>query len=231
MEKGIKTVKLDLDACRIATTMGHVETSSTREREVPRTVNRQVLPSNDCNRKLYSSVAAGVPERKYKLSLGSKLNQPLDMIKKLLKTKVNPTEIKVGVTSLKSRRDGRVIIEASSKSEIETQGEKIGEKYGEELEVNIQKLKNPRLFLLNMPEDITQENVEEILRIENPELDLKEGDIRAKLCYTTKRKTKNLMIEVVSGTHKKLMQARIKLGWSICSFDDYIVAKRCFCCS
>jgi hypothetical protein len=27
------------------------------------------------------------------------------------------------------------------------------------------------------------------------------------------------------------MQAKIKLGWAICSVDDYIIAKRCFCCS
>jgi hypothetical protein len=110
-------------------------------------------------------------------------------------------------------------------------GEKIGENCGEELEVNIQKLRKPRLVLLNIPEDITLENVEETLTIQNPELNLKEGDISAKFCYMTKRKTRNLVIEVDSGTRKKLMQARIKLGWVICSVDDYIVAKRCFHCS
>jgi hypothetical protein len=35
--------------------------------------------------------------------------------------------------------------------------------------------------LLNIPEDTTLENVEETLTIQNPELDLKEGDIREKL--------------------------------------------------
>jgi len=49
------------------------------------------------------------------------------VIKQLLKSKVNPTEIKVRITSLKSLRDGRVMIEANSKKEIETLGEKIGE--------------------------------------------------------------------------------------------------------
>jgi hypothetical protein len=144
---------------------------------------------------------------------------------------VNPTEIKVGITSLKSLTDGRVMIQASSKNEIETLGEKIGEKCGEELEVNIQKLRNLRLDLLNIPDDITLENVEDTLTVQNPELDLKEGDIRAKFCYTTKRETRNLVIEVDSGTRKKLMQARIKLGWAICNVDDYMVVKRCFCCS
>ena len=142
---------------------------------------------------------------------------------------MNPTEIKVGITSLKSLRDGRVIIEASSKNEIEALGDKIGGKCGE-LEVNIHKL-NPRLVLLNIPEDITLDNVEKTRTVQNSELDLKEGDIRAKFCYTTKRETRNLVIEVDSGTRRKLMQAKINLGWVICIVDDYIVAKRCFRCS
>jgi hypothetical protein len=50
--------------------------------------------------------------------------------------------------------------------------------------------------LLNIPEDITPENAEETLTIQNPELDLKEGDIRAKFCYATKRKIRNFVIEV-----------------------------------
>ena len=90
------------------------------------------------------------------------------------------------------------MIEASSKKEIEILGGKFREKCGE-LEVNIQKLRNPRLFLLNIPVDIMLQNVEGTLTIQNPELDLKEGD-RAKLCYTTKRGKRNLVIEVDSGT-------------------------------
>ena len=123
------------------------------------------------------------------------------------------------------------MIEASSKNEILTLGNKIGGKCGVELHVTIQKLRNPRLVLLNIPEDITPENAEETLSILNPELDLKEGNIRANFCYTPKRKTRNLVIEVDSDTRKKLMQVRIKLGWTICRADDYIVAKMCFRCS
>jgi hypothetical protein len=126
LENEFNTVKAELVSYRRATTAGHAETSSVREREPLRTIGRRVLPSHDRNRKLYSSVVAGCAEERYTLTVKSKDNQPPDMIKKLLKSKVNHTEIKVCITSLKSRRDGRVMIEASSKNERETLGEKSG---------------------------------------------------------------------------------------------------------
>jgi hypothetical protein len=85
--------------------------------------------------------------------------------------------------------------------------------------------------LFNVPEDITLENMEDILTSQNPEQDIKVGDIKAKFSYITKRGTRNLVIEVDPSTRKKLMAARIKLGWTICRVDDYIVAKRCYRCS
>jgi len=47
--------------------------------------------------------------------------------------KVNPTEINVGITSLKSLRDGKVIIGVGSKKEIDKLEDKIKERCGEEL--------------------------------------------------------------------------------------------------
>jgi len=84
MEEEFNTVK-ELDACGSATAMGHAGTSSVLERELPKTFSRQVLPSHDCNWKLYSRVAARCAEKNYKLTLRSKDNHPHDMIKKILK--------------------------------------------------------------------------------------------------------------------------------------------------
>jgi hypothetical protein len=194
-------------------------------------VSRNYQEPHGSNRKFYSSVVAAHVETKHKILITSRVNQTPDMIKKLLKSKMNRTEIKVRITSLKLLTDGRVMIQANSTNEIEALGAKIEETCGTELEVNIQKRRNPILVLLNILEDIKPENAEETLTKQNPELDIKEGEIRAKFCYTTKRETRNLEIEVDSGTRKKLIQAGIKLGWAICKADDYIVAKRCFRCS
>ena len=133
--------------------------------------------------------------------------------------------------ALETLRDGRILIEAGSKKEIEALGEKIQERCGEELEINIQKLLNTRLVMLNIPSDITLENVKETLTQQNTELNLKDGNIDPKFSYTTKRGIKNLVIEVDSNTRKILLQNRIKMGWIICKVDDCMVAKRCFRCN
>jgi len=80
---------------------------------------------------------------------------------------------------------------------------KIQERCGEELEINIQKLRNPRLVMLNIPSDITLENVKETLIQQNTGLDLKDGKIDPKFSYATKRGIQNLVIEVDSNTLKK----------------------------
>ena len=37
-----------------------------------------------------------------------------------------------------------------------------------------------------------------------------------------------MVIQVCSGTRKKLLHTKLKLGWLICSTDEYLVARRCF---
>jgi hypothetical protein len=223
-------VKAELAACRQGVAKARTETSTAQEEEPPGCGGRQVLPSHARNPKLYSEVLTKSTDRKHRLSLRSKTNQPPDIIEKILKSKVNSTEINVGINSLRQLRDGRLLIETSSKKKKKKLGEEIKAKC-EEIDVNIQKLRNPRLVLLNIPEDITLDNVEETLIRQNPESDIKVGDIKAKFCYTTKRETRNMVLEVDPSTRGKLLTSRIKLGWSICRIDDYIVAKRCYRCS
>ena len=146
-----------------------------------------MLPTHNHPQKLYSDAVVRRAERKFLLTVKSKEIKTPDEIKSLLKTQVNPTEINVGITSIKPLRDGRIIIEAGSKDEIEKLGEHIVEKCGNELEIKIQRLRNPRLVMLSIPEEVTMENVRETLMKQNPEINLNERILQPKFCYTTKR--------------------------------------------
>ena len=105
------------------------------------------------------------------------------------------------------------------------------EKCRDELEPVLHRRRNPRLIIRNTPEDITTKNIEETLIKQNPDLYLQPGDIIAKFCFTTKKQTRNLVVEVNAQTRKTLMQRKVKLGWVICKVQDYLVPNRCFNCS
>jgi hypothetical protein len=178
------------------------EPSRERERVPPNTAGRQL--SLRGTSKLYSDVAAGHDEKKYKITIRNKGTHTLGEIKSLMKEKVKLTEIKVGIKSLTPLRDGRVIIEVGSKREMESLEEGIRERCGEELEINIQKLRKLRLVILNIPSEITMENIKETLTQQNTEIDIREGSFEPKFSYKTKRGTRNLVAEVDSETRKKL---------------------------
>jgi len=97
-------------------------------------------------KKLYSKIVGGKYEERHKLTLKPKVNQSTDEIKKLLKSKIDPVNMKIGIRALKSLRNGQVLNEADTKEELELLNSQIHDKCGDQLEVNIQKRRNPRLI-------------------------------------------------------------------------------------
>ena len=146
-----------------------------------------------------------------------------------MKTKVNPVEMKVGINSLKSLRNG--LIELYSREEAEKICNNINEKCGEELEATMSKKMNPRIIVFNTPEEITMETAVEALTTQNEELKKFEKDITPKFCFEDRRKNKNLVIEVSSAARKEILGRKLKLQWNMCNWDDYIKVGRCFKCS
>jgi hypothetical protein len=153
------------------------------------------------------------------------------MIKTVLRENVNPTEMMVGIKSLKSLTDGRVLIETGSLNELNMLSSTISIRCGEDLEVTVPRLWKPRMIIYNLPQEITADNLEDTLLSQNLELGMGKGDIVTKFKYKTKRGQINMVVEVGSETRKKLLGKKLKLGWLMCGVADYLVAKRCFKCS
>ena len=156
---------------------------------------------------------------------------PLESIKGILKAKINPTKIRVGINSLRTNRNGQVLIETSSREELKVIEKNIKEKCGDKLEVNAHKMRSPRMVILNIPEDISVDNIADAIVAQNADINVQQGDLKAKFSYLTKKHGRNLVIEVEAGTRKRLLQTKIKLGWQICAIRDYIVTTRGYKCS
>ena len=77
-----------------------------------------------------SQLSSASDEKRYKLMVKSKLDLSTEEVKTTLLTNINPTSMKVGIRSLKSLKDGRVLIEAGTTEEINKLKQTIQEKCG-----------------------------------------------------------------------------------------------------
>lgn len=191
-------------------------------------------PSGVQRKKLYSETVRPhnfKEEKRFKLIVSTKSDESSDSVKTLLKSKIDPTSINVGIQTFKSLKDGRVLIETRSKEEIEILNDKINNCCGNTLEAKVSKLRNPNLIIYNIPNDINKENATDIIVAQNSELALKEDDIIPKFTFRNKKNNLNLIVEVTSEVRKKLLEHKIKLGWVICRAVDYVVPLKCFKCS
>ena len=82
-------------------------------------------------------------KKRYKLFVKSKNNQSVEYTRTLLKSKVHPTQLKVGISARKTLKNGQILIESDNKSDLEEVNKRISEACGEELEGYISTLKNP----------------------------------------------------------------------------------------
>jgi hypothetical protein len=95
--------------------------------------------------------------------------------------------MKVGVSTFKALKGGRIVIDVGTKEEIDRIRTNIIENRGKEPEAKAQELRNPRLVIYNIPVDITIDNATETIREQNSELQLEESDITNKFIYRKKR--------------------------------------------
>jgi hypothetical protein len=117
------------------------------------------------------------------------------------------------------------------KKEIELLNSQIHDKCGGQLEINIQKRRNPRLIIYNVPDALAPDNAEGIIITQNPNLNLQEGDMQTKYTFKTRKNTRNLVIEVLPQTRRQLLHNKLKLEWMVCYVDDCVSVNRCFKCS
>jgi len=72
-------------------------------------------PPVGAKKKQFSEVLCGKNKERHKLTVKPKENQFADDIKKVLKTKIDPVNMKIGIRTFKSLKNGNVLISAHRK--------------------------------------------------------------------------------------------------------------------
>lgn len=183
----------------------------------------------------YSAIVGGTQQtnrpKSFKMIVKSKNNQSTEYMRTLLKTKVNPIELKVGINSLKSLKNGHLLIESGNKSEADIICQNINNKCGGELEANISMKRNPKIIIFSTPEEVTMENAVEALATQNEELNNGKEIMKPIREFKDRKKNKVLIMEISSEQRNMILGKKIKLGWNMCNWEDYIMITRCYKCS
>jgi hypothetical protein len=201
LESEVKKAKAQLEGRRAANLSARYATFRDETGETPAAGVKHVLPLAGGAKKLYAEVANESIEKRY-VVVKSKSDLSPETIISILKSKINPTEMKVGVKSLKSLRDGRVLIEVGSVGESQLLSADINAKCGEALETNVPILRKPRLIIRNIPQEMTLEGFEETLLTQNPELGMKPGEVTARFLFRTKKGEINMVVDFGSDEEK-----------------------------
>ena len=106
------------------------------------------------------------------------------------------------ILKVKLFNNGKVLTETNTKEEIQALEKDINSKCGGDLEANVHKLRKSRLVIYNIPEDITTNNIDDTLLVQNPDLGLNKGYIDAKfMCLKISTGTWSLKSEPGPGKY------------------------------
>ena len=94
---------------------GQLATSMCNRQESSTTGDRTNTPPSEGRKKQYAEVLSGKNGTIYKLTVRIKDNQTTETVKKIIKSKIDPTHMKRGKRKFKGLQNGEVLIESDTK--------------------------------------------------------------------------------------------------------------------
>lgn len=169
-----------------------------------------------------------------------KNHQESETTKKVVKEKINITDMAVGITKLKKGNKGNVILGCESKSEMEKLKVTVQNKLGEDYNIMEPKGAKSKIKTVNIEEEEIKLDDEKLLyaiikqnKIEDEREEFHMRIIKKIAKENTRGGENNgsLIIELDDVTYDELMKrGKINVGWRKCRVFDYISVKRCFKC-
>ncbi|XP_031638763.1 uncharacterized protein LOC116350907 [Contarinia nasturtii] len=217
--ESIKAVKTSLDA---------LDKKIMAQKQTPKVVKNATSQHASC------SFANVVKRSNVKPVVVIKPKNKQECAKTLEAITSNVNTAAVDVCSTRNVREGGIVLQCANATETMKVKSLVNEKLGDEYEIVLPKIKNPRLRVTNIPTNIAKEDIIDELKKNNEEL----IDCDVSLITVLKRKATSkqqsscdVIIEVNSDTYKMLMEMHtLRLPWRECNVYEHIYVKRCYKC-
>lgn len=158
-------------------------------------------------------------------------NQKSDETKKIIKSKVNPSDNQI--SAMRKAAKGAVVIECKdmiSGKKLESEAKS---SMGENYKVEIPKRRNPKFKICGMSEKLSADEI--ILRLINQNDFLNQDDefkvINISEMTRNKFERYQAIMETKPATYNKLMtNEKVYIKWDRCYINEYVQVTRCFKC-
>lgn len=197
------------------------------------------IVSNSCKKgdKSYAQITS----EKVEIDTNKKVNIPSLIIKPknvqrssktkddLLKT-VNPVNMNIGIRSMKTVKNGSVIVKCTSREKVEVLKKAVTETLKDAYEVDVTKLRNPRIKIANYEGHKNAKELEECLRKQN---DWITNDDYVSVTYVRKKRNMNSTIfaECSPVMFQKFAKfKKVYIEWQCCPVYEDINPIKCFNC-
>lgn len=156
-----------------------------------------------------------------------KQQQSPDQIKKDLDTNINPAELKIGVTNVKLTKFGNMIIKCQTKNEVEILRQALDNKLKNRYDIELSKLRQPRIKIVKVMQDFTPEVIEKYLKEQNNIT----GEAKVKYIRQNRNGSKTIICECTPNAfHQIINLKKICLGWERYMVYEDLSVPRCYNC-
>ncbi|GFY35803.1 uncharacterized protein TNCV_4841801 [Trichonephila clavipes] len=134
---------------------------------------------------------------------------------------------------MRTINNNRVLVQCISKEDKDRFLTAIKEKTNT-LKVSSPKKRNPNVLLKNLPNEISDHDVLQLLKDQNPELEEKvQLWEETKIRFTLKKfeNSRHLVLEMNPNCRNLCLNLKfLRANWNVCKIQDFIVINRCFKC-
>lgn len=158
-----------------------------------------------------------------------KKKQEANETRKQIKQNIDPTSI--NINNVVNKNSGGIAIKCGDKDSSEKLKNEIEAKLKDDYEVIMPKMIKPKVCIMNIENDETENEIVDKIKKQN--MELSNCDLKLVNTFRNKNKWRNLnaVLEMDSDSFNKIMKLeKIKVGWVKCFVREYFNLRRCFKC-
>nr|AKU04649.1 gag-like protein [Blattella germanica] len=156
-------------------------------------------------------------------------NMKQDSIKQIIRETIDPKSLKVGVSKMKKLSNNSLFVECNSNTDREILEKELSKL--ETLSTERPKKKLPAMLLKFVPQHIENSEIQDIILQQNDLMHLANPEIIVKFTKKSFDDSRHVVIQVSPHLRKELLaKQRIKMKWSMCRIEDFVIVTRCYKC-